>query len=135
MLIFFLQVFDKILDSDCEEAKTLLRRIQKREFYKSIAEIRPLKGSCLHVHIILKCPYKSIRNYQKNYFIFVLGDLLFNAKAKDIENDIRQLIPEAGTMQNDNNSLLLRREEIVVIVRRVTMGMGSRNPIERVIII
>ena len=60
---------------------------------------------------------------------------MFNAKAKDIENDIRQLIPEAGTMQNNNNSSLLRREEIVVIVRRVTMGMGSRNPIERVILI
>ena len=40
----FLQVFDQILDSECEEAKTLLRRIQKREFYKSIAEIRPPKG-------------------------------------------------------------------------------------------
>ena len=60
---------------------------------------------------------------------------MFDAKAKDIEDDIRQLIPEAGTMQNDNHSSFLRREEIVVIVRRVTMGMGSRNPIERVIMI
>ena len=69
------------------------------------------------------------------FYLLILGDLLFNAKANDIENDIRQLIPEAGTMQNGNNSSLLRREEIVVIVRRVTMGMGSRNPIERVIMI
>ena len=58
---------------------------------------------------------------------------MFDAKAKDIENDIRQLIPESDTMQNGDNSSLLRRDEIVVIVRRVTMGMGSRNPIERVI--
>merc|ERR1712212_830901 len=103
------------------EAKNLLRRIQKRQFYKSIAEIRPLKG-----------------------------DLLYNAKAKDIESDIRQLIPQEPKLQNGYDSSVddptclsssnsnhksegaLTREEIIVIVRRVTMGMGSRNPIERV---
>ena len=39
-----LQVFEKISESDCENAKVILRRIQKREFYKSIAEIHPQKG-------------------------------------------------------------------------------------------
>ena len=39
-----IQVFEKISESDCENAKVILRRIQKREFYKSIAEIHPLKG-------------------------------------------------------------------------------------------
>ena len=39
-----IQVFEKISESDCENAKVILRRIQKREFYKSIAEIHPQKG-------------------------------------------------------------------------------------------
>ena len=76
---------------------------------------------------------------------------MFNAKAKDIEDDIRQLIPQEAIMQNGSDSPnvdatklnsnhsndkeegALKKEEIIVIVRRVTMGMGSRNPIERVI--
>ena len=80
----------------------------------------------------------------------ILGHLLYNAKAKDIESDIRQLIPQTPKLQNGNDSSVddstslrssdfshksegpLIKEEIIVIVRRVTMGMGSRNPIERV---
>ena len=87
----------------------------------------------------------------KNDSYKFLGDLLYNAKAKDIENDIKQLIPQQQKLQNGNNSSVgdltgfsssnsnnniegpLTKEEIIVIVRRVTMGMGSRNPIERVI--
>ena len=42
--LLLIQVFEKISESDCENAKVILRRIQKREFYKSIAEIHPLKG-------------------------------------------------------------------------------------------
>ena len=77
--------------------------------------------------------------------------MLYNAKAKDIENDIKQLIPQKQKLQNGSNSSVddptslsssnsnhnsegpLTKDEIIVIVRRVTMGMGSRNPIERVI--
>ena len=87
----------------------------------------------------------------KNDSYKFLGDLLYNSKAKDIENDIKQLIPQKQKLQNGNNSSVddpsslsssssnhnsegpLTKEEIIVIVRRVTMGMGSRNPIERVI--
>ena len=42
--LLLIQVFEKISESDCENAKVILRRIQKREFYKSIAEIHPQKG-------------------------------------------------------------------------------------------
>ena len=68
--------------------------------------------------------------------------------AKRIEVDVRSYIPELNNTTYNGNSLEqlvapsdltsmkieepLRKHEIVVIVRRVTMGMGSRNPIERV---
>ena len=76
--------------------------------------------------------------------------MLFHANANDVEKEIKELIPEGVIIQNGNNALPheevslnsrngsheiggpLKKEEIVVIVRRVTMGMGSRNPIERV---
>ena len=76
--------------------------------------------------------------------------MLFHANANDIEKEIKELIPEGEIIRNGTNPLPheeaslnsrngcdeiggpLRKEEIVVIVRRVTMGMGSRNPIERV---
>ena len=40
----------------------------------------------------------------KNDSYIFLGDLLYNAKAKDIENDIKQLIPQKQKLQNGNNS-------------------------------
>ena len=71
--------------------------------------------------------------------------------SKGIEKDIKAFIPRSDKIVNGNCVLTLedthkdsceflhsetqtplKPEEITVIVRRVTMGMGSRNPIERV---
>ena len=76
---------------------------------------------------------------------------LFTKNAKDIESDLKAFIPEMnkelpggisldlkGTTQTSCDILPsevqehLQKEEIIVIIRRVTMGMGSRNPIEKV---
>ena len=75
---------------------------------------------------------------------------LFTKNAKDIESDLKAFIPEMnkelpggisldlkGTTQTcdilpSEVQEHLQKEEIIVIIRRVTMGMGSRNPIEKV---
>ena len=112
-------VFDKILDSDCEDAKNLLRRIQRRQFYKSVAEIRLPKD-----HPLSKLPREAIENDIRKY----------------IDNSAKTKAMETPETVNSSNTIVisgskqepLKRDEIIVIMRSVTMGMGDRNPIEKV---
>ena len=81
----------------------------------------------------------------------ISGHELFTKNSRDIENDLKAFIPERNKGLPGGASLALKdttqtscdilpsevqedlqKEEILVIIRRVTMGMGSRNPIEKV---
>ena len=76
---------------------------------------------------------------------------LFTMNSRDIENDLKLFIPENNAELSGGSCLAmngsgqassdivpseiqehLKKSEILVIIRRVTMGMGSRNPIEKV---
>ena len=112
-------VFDKILESDCEDGKHLLRRIQRRQFYKSVAEIRLPKD-----HPLSKLTREAIENDIRRY-------VDNGAKAESLE--IQETVDTSNTTSiNTSKEEPLKREEIIVIMRSVSMGMGDRNPIEKV---
>ena len=98
--------------------------------------------------LLLELYRKCVRNI---FFLVISDHELYTKNARDIENDLKALIPEKnkeltkgtflalnGTAQTSCDILSsevqghLQKEEIIVIIRRVTMGMGSRNPIEKV---
>ena len=148
-----IQVFEKISESDCENAKVILRRIQKREFYKSIAEIHPEKGKMG----LLQIPPHGILFKLKTRFCFninsyfgVLGSYLFTMDAQNIEKEVRAYIPQCEGVKITNGSTdshhnvssktvsnnkleveqqQLTKDEVVVVVNN---SGQSPNPIEKV---
>ena len=150
-----LQVFEKISESDCENAKVILRRIQKREFYKSIAEIHPQKGKITGqafksrgAVILFKLKTRFCSNI--NSYLGVLGSYLFTMDAQNIEKEVRAYIPQCEGVKITNGSTdshhnvssktvstnkleveqqQLTKDEVVVVVNN---SGQSPNPIEKV---
>ena len=147
------QVFEKISESDCENAKVILRRIQKREFYKSIAEIHPQKGKITkeafkNRGILFKV--KTLFCFNINSYFGVLGSYLFTMDAQNIEKEVRAYIPQCEGVKITNGSTdshhnvssktvstnkleveqqQLTKDEVVVVVNN---SGQSPNPIEKV---
>ena len=148
-----IQVFEKISESDCENAKVILRRIQKREFYKSIAEIHPQKGKITGQ--AFKSRGDTIQTKTRfclniNSYFGVLGSYLFTMDAQNIEKEVRAYIPQCEGVKITNGSTdshhnvssktvsnnkleveqqQLTKDEVVVVVNN---SGQSPNPIEKV---
>ena len=151
-----IQVFEKISESDCENAKVILRRIQKREFYKSIAEIHPQKGKITgqafksRGAVLILFKLKTRFCFNINSYFGVLGSYLFTMDAQNIEKEVRAYIPQCEGVKITNGSTdshhnvssktvstnnldveqqQLTKDEVVVVVNN---SGQSPNPIEKV---
>ncbi len=108
---FYFKVFFKILESEkfeVLEAKNILCRILKRDFYVSVAEI-------------------NVKN----------DDWLRNSTVAALEEEIRQYIQSLPFNESGMEDIEspLKPSEVVVLKRNVNMGMADKNPMNTVIIL
>ena len=104
------QIFYKILDCDdpaVEEAKELLQRILKRNFYRKVIEINVKKESRLRD--------KSEAEILSEILTFV-G-----------QNDPNSSIRAEEVLQAP-----LKKDEVVVLRRKIDKGLGELNPVRKV---
>lgn len=114
-------VFEKISESDCENAKVILRRIQKREFYKSIAEIHPQKESYLFT-----MDAQNIEKEVRAYIPQCEGVKITNGSTDSHHNVSSKTV---STNKLDVEQQQLTKDEVVVVVNN---SGQSPNPIEKV---
>ena len=104
------QVLVKIRESrdpEVSEAKKILKRILKRDIYRSVIKITTKEGS-------------ELRDVPEGQILDEIRGFVGHTQVGSLTPDELQQEP-------------VRKDEIIIVKRKVDMGMGRDNPVKKVI--